>query len=99
MQAWLSSLALLALILAPELASACAVCSAGRDEENRFAFLMMTIFMSLTPLALIGGLVYWIRRRYLAQEAQTVRDSPARPSRIATKMSGRNTASRHSKPR
>lgn len=66
----LSILALAVLLLAPELASACAVCSAGRDEENRFAFLMMTIFMSLTPLGLIGGLVYWIRRRYLALEAR-----------------------------
>ena len=70
MQRWLPLLALLALALAPELASACAVCSAGRDDESRFAFLMMTIFMSVTPLALLGGLVYWIRRRYLALEAQ-----------------------------
>lgn len=63
------------LMLLPEWASACAVCSAGRDEENRFAFLMMTIFMSLTPLALIGGLVFWIRRRYLAMEAREAAES------------------------
>ena len=63
------------LLLLPEFGSACAVCSAGRDEENRFAFLMMTIFMSLTPLALIGGLVFWIRRRYLAMEAREAAES------------------------
>lgn len=61
---------LLAFALTPELASACAVCSAGRDEENRLAFLFMTIFMSLTPILLIGGLVYWIRRRFLALAAR-----------------------------
>jgi hypothetical protein len=70
MQRSLPCLALFALALGPELASACAVCSAGRDDESRFAFLMMTIFMSVTPLALIGGLVYWIRRRHLALEAR-----------------------------
>ena len=70
MQPVLSGIVVLALVLAPELAGACAVCSAGRDEENRFAFLMMTIFMSVTPLLLIGGLVYWIRSRFLAQEAR-----------------------------
>ncbi len=70
MQRWLPLLALLALALGPELASACAVCSAGRDDESRFAYLMMTIFMSVTPLALLGGLVYWIRRRYHALEAR-----------------------------
>ena len=63
------------LVLVPEFASACAVCSAGREEETRFAFLMMTIFMSLTPLALIGGLVFWIRRRYLAMEAREAAES------------------------
>ena len=77
MQRFLPLLALLLLAFTPELASACAVCSAGRDEENRFAFLIMTIFMSLTPLALIGGLVYWIRRRYLALEAHEAREAEA----------------------
>ena len=79
---WFPILALLALALAPELASACAVCSAGREDENRFAFLIMTIFMSVTPLSLIGGLVFWIRRRYLAVEAREVearRGAPQNP--------------------
>ena len=71
MQSWLAVIVAAAVALGPELASACAVCSAGRDEENQFAFLLMTIFMSLTPLLLIGGLVYWIRRRYLAAEQRT----------------------------
>lgn len=66
----LSGIVVLAALLAPELAGACAVCSAGREEENRFAFLMMTLFMSVTPLLLIGGLVYWIRSRVLAQESR-----------------------------
>ena len=56
-------LAVACFVLAPELASACAVCSAGRDEENRFAFLATTIFMSLFPLSIIGGMGLWLRKR------------------------------------
>ena len=87
MQPWvLSGIVALALVLAPELAAACAVCSAGRDDENRFAFLMMTLFMSATPLLLIGGLVYWIRGRFLAQqvqEAQEAREATAETTSAA----------------
>ena len=74
-RAWLVGLAALPLALAPSLASACAVCTAGRDEENAFAFLMTTIFMSIMPLAAIGTLVFvlWRRIRKLEQEAETPR--------------------------
>ena len=61
-----------ALILAsPSFAEACAVCSAGKDEENAAAFLLSTIFMSLTPLAVIGTLVYVLYRRIQKLEAET----------------------------
>lgn len=58
------------LVVAPRLAAACSVCSAGRDEESRIAFIITTAFMSLLPLLLIGGLVFWLRGRFRALEEQ-----------------------------
>jgi len=54
----------------PKVAAACAVCTAGRDEENAAAFLITTIFMSITPLIAIGTLVFviWRRMRKLEQQ-------------------------------
>ena len=75
--------ALLALVLAaaPRLAAACAVCSSGRDDETQLAFLIGTIFLSLTPLFLIGGVAYalWRRaKRLAADEAAGVIRLPER---------------------
>lgn len=58
------------LVCLPSLSSACAVCGAGRDEENAFAFLMTTLFMSVMPLVAIGTVVYvlWRRIRKLEEE-------------------------------
>ena len=53
--------ALLAL-LTPVVASACAVCGGGTDRE-RIAFLISTAFLSLLPLALIFGGLWWLRRK------------------------------------
>ena len=41
---------------------ACAVCFDPR-EENRIAFLATTVFLSLVPLGMVGGLGLWLRRR------------------------------------
>jgi len=59
-----------ALVIAPQVASACAVCTAGRDDETLAAFLGTTAFLSVLPLALIGGFVWWLRRRIRALEAE-----------------------------
>jgi hypothetical protein len=61
--------ALIALGLAPRLASACAVCFSGRDE-TRAAFLLTSILLSALPLLMIGSLVWWLRRRALALRRQ-----------------------------
>lgn len=47
----------------PGLAEACSVCMSGREDENRLAFIVTTIFMSVLPLAMIGGLGWYLRRR------------------------------------
>lgn len=68
----LAALALVAwLTLVPRLAEACAVCSAGRTDESRLAFIWTTVFMSVLPLAAIGAGVMWLRRAMLrAREAE-----------------------------
>jgi hypothetical protein len=75
--------------LAPGVAQACAVCGLA-NTQNQSAFLGTTILLSLLPLAMIGGGVWWARRtlRSLAEEDFKVRDayeapvaSPVRASR------------------
>jgi hypothetical protein len=58
----------LAAALSPAVASACSVCSAG-GEESRTAFIVATAGMSVLPLAMIGGLVWWIWRRARQRES------------------------------
>jgi hypothetical protein len=65
------------VVVSPEVASACAVCTAGRDEENQLAFLLSTVGMSLMPLIAIGTLVFviWRRIRKLEAETEAARES------------------------
>ncbi|HNN95663.1 MAG TPA: hypothetical protein PKI03_25465 [Pseudomonadota bacterium] len=55
--------ALLALwvVLSPGDALACPVCFVAR-EASRLAFMWTAILMTFLPLAMIGGIVYWIWR-------------------------------------
>jgi hypothetical protein len=53
---------------------ACAVCF-DQNAERRSAFMSTTAFLSLLPLALLGGLVYLLRRRWLALEDAAPPDS------------------------
>ncbi len=48
---------------APTIAQACSVCLTGREDDNRIAFLTTTVFLSVLPLAILGGVVYWVWRR------------------------------------
>ena len=68
MRAAAASLAVLVLTL-PAQVLACPVCSPGRDDATRQAFFDTTIFLSLLPLAMFGGLIYWVVRRIRASEA------------------------------
>lgn len=54
--------ALVLVAVLPEAAHACPVCFDPR-EENRFAFLATTIFLSLVPLGMVGGVGMWLRKR------------------------------------
>jgi len=59
--------AALLLALAPDAASACAVCTGG-GEESRSAFIVATVMMSVLPLGMIGGVVWWVWRRTKAAD-------------------------------
>jgi hypothetical protein len=65
----LTAALVLLLILSPGLSEACSVCMGGREDESRLAFEWMTLFMTVTPLALVGSTLWWLRRRFLELEA------------------------------
>ena len=60
----LSSASIVALLVTlwPQLAAACAVCFSA-DGEARVAFIKTTILLTLMPLVLAGGALWWLRRR------------------------------------
>jgi len=74
--------AALALLAAPGIAEACSVCSAGRDDESRTAFILTTAFLTLLPLALVGGMAWWLRRRTRQVSSWATQQPPARPAPI-----------------
>jgi amino acid transporter len=59
---WVPVLALVLLASFPDVAHACAVCFDPR-EENRFAFLATTAFLTLFPLSLVGMAGVFLRKR------------------------------------
>lgn len=65
-----SGVCALLLLAAPRAAQACSVCTAGREEENQLAFILTTIFMSVTPLIVVGAVVLFIVRRVRAAERE-----------------------------
>lgn len=66
----LRSLLALLVVSSPEIAQACAVCSAGREDATRAAFIGTTIFLSVLPLLTIGAGVLWLRKRLRELEAR-----------------------------
>ena len=52
----------LALLFHPQTARACAVCGSG-TEENRMAFIGTTVFLTLLPLSIIGGTIWYLHKR------------------------------------
>jgi hypothetical protein len=54
--------AAVALSWAADLAYACPSC-ASPLEENRQAFVDTTIFLTVVPLMMMGGFVWWLRRK------------------------------------
>ncbi len=60
-------LAAVALAWAADQAYACPSC-ASPLEENRQAFVDTTIFLTVVPLLMMGGFIWWIRRKLREQD-------------------------------
>ena len=62
-------------LAAASAAQACPVCILA-DPKTAGTYLSMTLMMSALPLGLLGGLIFWLKRRYsprpiaIAQRAQ-----------------------------
>lgn len=68
-------LVLVALLALPDAASACPMCLANQGGGTGTAFAIGSVFLSVTPLLVIGGAVWWLRRRARALAS----DSPSSP--------------------
>lgn len=66
-------------LFAPVTAHACAVCF-DPNETTRDAYAYTAAFLTLLPLAMSGGLVWWIRRRAAMLEETS---SPAQMNGIS----------------
>ena len=51
------------LPLLPRAAEACAVCMSGREDDTGRALLKGTLLLSILPLAMLGGILLYLRRR------------------------------------
>jgi hypothetical protein len=56
-------LALLKVLVSASPLLACAVCGAGLEDQSNNAFLKGTALLSLMPLGVIGGAVFYIYKR------------------------------------
>jgi len=61
------------LLLAPRAVHACSVCVGTQEGDTRTAFILMTAFMTFLPLTMIGGIVWWLRRRFRELELEESR--------------------------
>jgi hypothetical protein len=59
--------AAIAVAWAADLAYACPSC-ASPLEENRQAFVDTTVFLTVVPLMMMGGFIWWLRRRIRAMD-------------------------------
>lgn len=92
MRSRLAAIALALLWLAaPEAASACAVCTGGESDEVRYAFIWTTGFLSVLPLGIVGGVVWFLRRRAreLAADRPASRPQPAAAPQLSRSSSSR----------
>ena len=64
------AMVLAAVLLAVESAAACPLCFQSANDENRTAFMLMTGFLTVLPLLLIGFAIRWYVRRVKQFEKQ-----------------------------
>lgn len=83
MKKWASSaLAAMVAFAWASVVSACPVCGEAKNEAARVAFVDTTIFMSLFPLAMLGGIAFWgIRKLNQVERAAEKRGGSSGGSR------------------
>ncbi len=69
----LVSLALAFILALPGVAEACAVCFQAKTDATRIAFIASTAAMTFLPLAVVGGVAWWVRRKFVQAEARSTR--------------------------
>jgi len=77
------------VLFAPELAQACAVCGAGQQEDTRLAFILTTAFLTFLPLSMMGGAVWWLRRRVRRFESSQLEMRPVDAAPLSRASSSR----------
>lgn len=69
MKTFTRALAALSFVCAaPAAALACAVCGTSGMENNSWAYFAMTMVLSGLPIAMVGGVVFWVYRRTSAAD-------------------------------
>jgi hypothetical protein len=70
----------------PLSAFACPVCFSAKDEANRLAFVVSTVFLTALPLILMGAFIGWAARRAKALDAPAFdsEQAAAEPSRVVS---------------
>lgn len=67
-------IALIIALLKADMALGCAVCGVGEDESTA-AFMISTAMLTFTPLFVLGGIGYFVYRRFHAKEPASL-ESP-----------------------
>jgi len=80
------ALAVSVVAWAANLAYACPSC-ASPLEENRQAFVDTTIFLPVVPLTMMGGFVWWLRRKVRERDDTPEIDVPQNLLRDAGRFS------------
>jgi hypothetical protein len=88
LRARLAAVAALAWAAAPDAALACSVCGGADSPAVRQAFLWTTGFLTVLPLGLLGGFLWWLRRRVRGLERE--RDARAAASGQGEAAPGRS---------
>jgi hypothetical protein len=73
LEALRASVAVAILVLAPKASLACAVCFQAKSDATRIAFIASTAAMTFLPLAVVGGVAWWVRRKFVQAEAPPTR--------------------------
>ncbi|HEY8154868.1 MAG TPA: hypothetical protein VII72_12135 [Myxococcota bacterium] len=63
-----------ALLLAPRVSEACAVCS-FRDDGTQRGFLLGTLIMTTLPFLVVGSVIFFVRRRLRSAELRLSRSA------------------------